>query len=201
MKGSLVWLLPLRTRRHWTDHLLLHIHATSTMMPRAPTTVAPSLVLKQNWETLAWLASWRSKLPDVDACPHTVFIHTSVLRHKPTNLIPLGFEAQTKKPSWWFCWPNHQTATVSFVAQTGKPERVVLMPNHKNHSDQFWGQTGRNPSEWFWGQNTRTVATGFEAKPGGTIDLGFEAEPRNTRSLFSCTRWRLHTTSPDLSIV
>jgi hypothetical protein len=36
---------------------------------------------------------------DVDACPHTVFIRSSVLRHKPTNLLPLGFETQTKKKS------------------------------------------------------------------------------------------------------
>jgi hypothetical protein len=32
-------------------------------------------------------------------CLHTVFIHSSVLRHKPTNLPPLSFEAQAKKLS------------------------------------------------------------------------------------------------------
>jgi hypothetical protein len=32
---------------------LLHFHVTSTMMPHAPPVVAPSPVLRQNWETLA----------------------------------------------------------------------------------------------------------------------------------------------------
>jgi hypothetical protein len=36
------------------------------------------------------------------------------------NHIPHGFEAQTKKPSWWFHGPNHQTTAVSFVSQMGK---------------------------------------------------------------------------------
>jgi hypothetical protein len=50
-------------------------------------------------ETLARLLSHRSKPPNVDVCPHTIFIRPSILRHKPTNLLPLGFEAQTKKLS------------------------------------------------------------------------------------------------------
>jgi hypothetical protein len=36
---------------------------------------------------------------NIDACAHTVFIRSSVLRCKPANLLSLGFEAQTKKPS------------------------------------------------------------------------------------------------------
>jgi hypothetical protein len=151
MKGTLVR-LPLRcTQRHQTDHLLLQIHMTSAMMPHAPPTVAPSPILRQNWETLAWLASRWRKPPDLDACPHTVVIRTSILRHKPTNLLPLGFEAQTKKPLRWFCGLKNQTVAAGFEAKTRKPERVVLRPNHKNHSHRFWGQTGRNPSEWFRG--------------------------------------------------
>jgi hypothetical protein len=122
MKGSLVW-LPLH-------HLWLHFHATSMMMPRPPPIVAPSLVLRQNWETLAWLASWWSKPLDVYACPHTVLIRSSVLRHKPTNLLPLGFEAQTKSLSRWFWGTNHQTIDLSFEAWNKK------LP---------W---------WFWGQTT-----------------------------------------------
>jgi hypothetical protein len=89
--------------------------------------------------------------PDVDVCPHTVFIRSSVLRRKPINLLPLGFEAQTKKSSWWFYEWNHQTTATSLEAQTGKPKWVVLRPNHKNRSHQFWGQTGRNCRPWFWG--------------------------------------------------
>jgi hypothetical protein len=116
MKGSLVWLPLRRTRLHRTDHLSLHFHMTSTMMPCTPPVIAPSLVFRQNWETLARLALWWSRPPDVNACPHTVFIRASVLRRKSTNLLPLCFEAQTKKPSRWFCGANHQTTAASFEA-------------------------------------------------------------------------------------
>jgi hypothetical protein len=165
-----------RTRRNRTNHLLLHIHAPSAMMPRAPHVVASSPVLRQNWKTLAQLASRRSKPSDVDACPHTIFIGTSVLRRKPTNLVPLGFENQR----------NHRGG---FVSQITKPQLSVLRTKMGN------------PSEWFWGQNTRTVTTDFEAKPGKTIDLGFEAKLRNSRSLSPSVRCRPHIPSPDLSIV
>jgi hypothetical protein len=53
IKGSLVWLPLRRIRHHRTDHLSLHIHVTSVMIPRAPPAVAPLPVLRQNWETLA----------------------------------------------------------------------------------------------------------------------------------------------------
>jgi hypothetical protein len=57
LKTDILVRLPLRrTRRHRTDHLLLHFHAISMMMPRAPPAVAPSPVLSQNRETLARLA-------------------------------------------------------------------------------------------------------------------------------------------------
>jgi hypothetical protein len=46
LKGSSVWLPLCCTRRHWTDHLLLHFHATSMMIPRAPPTVSPLPVLR-----------------------------------------------------------------------------------------------------------------------------------------------------------
>jgi hypothetical protein len=157
MKGSLAWLPLRRTRRHRTDRLLLHFHATSIMMPHKPPIATPPSVLKQNWEILAWLASRWSKLPDVNACPHTVFIHSSVLRHKPTNLLPLGFEAQTKKLLCWFCGSYHQTTATSFEAETGKLERVVLRPNRKNRSHCFWGQIGRNHWPWFWGWTKKHV--------------------------------------------
>jgi hypothetical protein len=78
MKGSLVRIPLRRTRRHQTDRLLLHFHMISTMMPRAPHVVAPSLVLRQNLETLALLASRWSKPLDIDVCPHTIFIRSSV---------------------------------------------------------------------------------------------------------------------------
>jgi hypothetical protein len=123
LKTDILVRLPLRrTRRHRTDHLLLHFHATSMMMPRAPPAVAPSPVLSQNRETLARLALRWSKPPDVNVCPYTIFIRSEVLRRKPTNLLPLSFEAQTKKLLWWFCCPNYQTSGADFEAQTGKPD-------------------------------------------------------------------------------
>jgi hypothetical protein len=111
------------------------------MMPHALPVVTPSPVLRQTCETLARLASQWNKPPDVDACPHTVFIRSLDLRWKPINLLPLSIEAQTKKPSRWFWGPNHQTVDLGFEAQTKKPSR------------------------WFWGLNHQTITTGFEAKP------------------------------------
>jgi hypothetical protein len=98
IKGSLVWLPLRRTWCYRSYHFLLHFHATSTTMPHTPPTITPSLVLSQKSETLARLASRWSKPLDVDACPHTIFIRSSVLRRKLTNLLPLGFVVQTKKP-------------------------------------------------------------------------------------------------------
>jgi hypothetical protein len=134
MKGSLFQLPLHRIRCHRTNHLSLHFHVTSAMMPRAQPTVAHSPVLRQSWETLAQLALWWSKPPNINTCPHTIIIRWSILRCKPTNLLPHGFEAQTKKPSWWFWGPNHQTIDLGFEAQTKKP------------SQWFWGQTTDKPS-------------------------------------------------------
>jgi hypothetical protein len=46
---------------------------------------------------------------------------------QPTNRNPLGFETQTKKPSWWFWGPNHQTRAAGFEAQTGKPSTTLFL--------------------------------------------------------------------------
>jgi hypothetical protein len=124
MRGSLVWLSLRHIRYHRIERLLLHFDVTSMMKPHAPPAVTPPLVLRQNWETLARLASRWSKPPDVDACPHTVFIRPSVLRHKPTNLRPLSFEVQTKKLWWWFRGTNHQTIATGFEA---KPRNMCFL--------------------------------------------------------------------------
>jgi hypothetical protein len=65
---------------------------------------------------------------------------------QPTNRSPLSFDAQTKKPSWWFWGPNHQTGAVGFEAQTGKPEPPVLRSNRRKLFEWFWGQTTHKPS-------------------------------------------------------
>jgi hypothetical protein len=141
MKGSLVLLPLLRTQHHRTNHLSLHFHATSVMMPRAPPVVAPLLVLRQNWETLGWLASWWSKPPNVNTCPHTVFIRSSVLRHKSTNPHPT-----------WFWDPNQEAVG------------MILRPKSLNCRPWFWGPNQETiivdlrPNHW------QTTAIGFEAK-------------------------------------
>jgi hypothetical protein len=132
MNGSLIWLSLRCTRHHRIGHLSLHFHTTSKMMPHAPPIVAPLLVLRQNWETLALPASRRSKPLDFNACPHTIFIRSSVLRRKPTSSSHLvlkvksrnchdDFEAQIKKMSWWFWGPNHQTIVTGFEAKPRNP--------------------------------------------------------------------------------
>jgi hypothetical protein len=147
LKGSLVRLQLSRTQRHRTNRLSLLFHTTSAMMPHAPSAIAPLPVLRQNWKTLVLLASRWSKPPDVDACPHTVFIRLSVLRSKPTNLLSLGLEAKTKKPLWWFWGPNHQTIDFGFEAQT------------KKLSQWFWGKTTNKPSPPVFRLNRETRAS------------------------------------------
>jgi hypothetical protein len=150
MKGNLVWLSLRRIRRHRTDCLLLHFHATSVKMQCASPTVAPSSVLRENWETLAWLGSRWSKPPDVDVCPHTVFIHSSVLRRKPSNLLPLilrlkprnchhDFEAQINKPSTLVLRSKLRNRCGNFEAQISKPSTLILSPEPRNWCHRFWG--------------------------------------------------------------
>jgi hypothetical protein len=145
MKSSLSWLSLHCTWHHWTDHLLLHFHMTSTMMPRVPPTVAPSPVLRQNWETLARLASRWSKPPDFDACPHTVFICSSILRCKPTNLLPLVLRLKPRK--------HHG----DFEAQITKPSTLVLRLKLRNYRSGFVAKILTNSSHWFWGQTKKHV--------------------------------------------
>jgi hypothetical protein len=190
LKGSLVRLQLQRTWRHWTDHLSLLFHVTSAMMPHAPSVVAPLLVLRQNRKTLTWLTSHQSKPPDIDACPHTVFIHPSVLRHKSTNLLPLDFEAQAKKLSRWFWGLNHQTIDLGFEAQTKKPLQW------------FWGQTTDKPSTLVLRPKAKNYRSGFEAKALTTVTTSFEAKLGNLPfSSPARVRCGSHTVLPDFPIV
>jgi hypothetical protein len=130
----------------WTQRNLRD-GATCTTLRRA------SSSFQANWEILAWLASTRSKLLDLDVCPMPS--HPPVdFEAQPTNHRTLGFEAKTKKPSHWFWGPNHQTIATGFEAQTGEPE----------------------PPPWFW-SSTKKPTTAFEAKPGETIATGYQAKP------------------------
>jgi hypothetical protein len=62
------------------------------MVPCAPPVVALLPVFRPDWETPATIASTQSKPLDLNACPADFVA-------QPTNRSPLGFEAQTKKPS------------------------------------------------------------------------------------------------------
>jgi hypothetical protein len=146
MKGSLIRLPLHRTWRHRT-----------TMMPCAAPAITPPPVLRQNWETLAWLALWWSKPPNVGACPHTVFICSSVLRHKPTNLLPHGFESHIKKPSLWFYGPNHQIAAASFEALTGKPTDLGFEAQPRNLSTMALRLDQETRRPWCWGSTRKSA--------------------------------------------
>jgi hypothetical protein len=135
------------TWSHRTDCLLLHFHVTSMMMPRAPPVVAPSPVVRQNWETLVRLASRQCKPPDVDTYPHAVSIRSTILRCKPINLIPFGFEAQITKPSTpilrlklenlrFLCssYVRYGSHTVSSDLPIIRPPSTRLVPDHPRSS-------------------------------------------------------------------
>jgi hypothetical protein len=93
-KGSRVRCSP----SHLLVRLRLDPHVTSKMVSRALPTVTPPPVLRPNWETVARLASMRSKPLDLSAC--LALSSSSVgFVAQPTNCSTLGFEAQTKKPS------------------------------------------------------------------------------------------------------
>jgi hypothetical protein len=101
---------------------------------------------------------------------------------QPINWSLLDFEAQTKKSSWWFWGPNHQTRAAGFEAKPG--ETVAT---------SFEAKLEKTVATGFEAKPLETVTTGFEAKSAKTIqvvlrpnysqivDLGFEAQPRNSR--------------------
>jgi hypothetical protein len=63
------------------------------------------------------------------------YLSTTIL--KPTNWSPLGFEAQTKKPSRWFWGPNHQTRATGFELQIGKLLILVLSLNQETYAPRL----------------------------------------------------------------
>jgi hypothetical protein len=70
-----------------------------------------------------------------------------------------------------------------------------------NHSYQFWGPNQQTRASGFGAKPQKTVATGFEVKLGETVNPCFEAKPRNLCSSSPRVWCRLHTTSPNLSII
>jgi hypothetical protein len=122
------------------------------MVPHAPPAVSPSPVLKPDWETLARLASRRSKPPDLDPCPML-----SSLR---------GFCGTTDKPKpAWFSGPNQETVAVILRSNSPNWSCQFWGSNRETRSHRFWGQTGRNRRHRFWGQTGENHPSGFEVKP------------------------------------
>jgi hypothetical protein len=133
---------------------------------------------------------------------------------QPTYRIPLDFEAQTKKLSWWFWDPNHQIRAVGFEAQTGKPEvtSFVAKPG-ETVATSFETKPEKIVATDFEAKLEKTVTTGFEVKPektipvvlklnhSQTVHLGFDPQLRNPRYSSSRAWCRPHTVSPDLLIV
>jgi hypothetical protein len=159
------------------------------MVPHAAPVVMPSSVLRQTGKSYPDLLSREASREISMRAP--CHLHPPIgFQAQPINHHPLGFVVQTKKPSWWFWGPNHQTVAADFEAQTGKPSNTSF--------DAKLGET---------------VITSFETKPGETVsvvlrpnhwqttDLGFEAQPRNSRSSFPRARCRPHTPLADLPIV
>jgi hypothetical protein len=124
---------------------------------------------------------------------------------QPINQSLLGFEAQTKKPSWWFWGPNHQTVAADFEAQTGKPKSTSFEAKpEKTITTDFKAKPEKivtvvlRPNHW------QTIATGFEAKPEKTVsvvlrpnhwqtvDLDFEAQPKPALHVSTCTVQTAH---------
>jgi hypothetical protein len=97
-----------------------------------------------------------------------------------TNRNPIGFEAQTKKPSRWFWDPNHQIEAAGFEAQTGKPSTTLVLRFNQETHHRFWDQSKRNVTTSFEDKLEKTVTAGFEAKPPETIAVGFEAKMLET---------------------
>jgi hypothetical protein len=141
------------------------------MVPCAPPAITHPPVLRPDWETLARLASTWSKPLDLDACPAPSSSFVGFLA-QPTNHSLLGFEAQTKKPSWWFWGPNHQTVAVSFESQTGKPSTTG-----------FQAKAGETIAIGF-DVKLKNRPSGFEVKPLTNRPSGFEAKP-----LSNCRPW------------
>jgi hypothetical protein len=97
---------------HRFVRLQLQLHTTFTMMPRASSTPH----LQQSW--------CQTGKPYSNLIPCKASHLHSLVGFMPQqiNCSPLSCETQIKKPSWWFCGPNHKTAIASFKAQTEKPK-------------------------------------------------------------------------------
>jgi hypothetical protein len=112
------------------------------MVPHAPPAVVPPPVLRPDWKTLVWLASKRSKPPDLDTCP------------TPFSLRRFCGTTDKLKPTWF--WGSNQE-TVAVILRLKSPNQSCQFwgPNWETHHHLFWGQTGENSRPWFWGSTKK----------------------------------------------
>jgi hypothetical protein len=99
---------------------------------------------------------------------------------QPTNQSLHGFEAQTKKPSWWFWGPNHQTVAAGFEAQLENPPAPWFWGSTKKPTAGFEAKPGETVTTSFEAKLEKIITTGFEAKPPKTVVAGFEAKLTET---------------------
>jgi hypothetical protein len=111
------------------------------MVPRAPPTVVPLLVLKPDSKTVEWLASRWSKPSDFNAC------------HVPSSL-RWFYGASDKSNFVWFWVTNQEIVT------------VILRRKSINRSCQFWWLNRKTWATNFEAKSLETVTTGFEAQTG-----------------------------------
>jgi hypothetical protein len=145
------------------------------MVPRVPPAVAPTSVLRPDWETLTRLASRWSKPPDLNASP------------APSSLCQFCGATDKLKPAWFWS-PNQEIVA------------VILRPKSPNQSYRFWGPNRETRRHQFWGQTWENCPSGFEAKPLINRRPWFWGSPENPRSSSPYARCKPHTTPPNLSI-
>jgi hypothetical protein len=121
-RPTCIMMHPMRSEQPASASLPHDLRDDATCTIRA----APPLVLRQNWKTQVKQAAifW--------CMPNTVFILPLVWA-QPTNRSPIGFEAQTTKPSW------------RFFGQVTKPQLPVLRPKPGKHDDHGVEAKPRNP--------------------------------------------------------
>jgi hypothetical protein len=144
------------------------------MVPHAPPTVAPTLVLRSDWETLSRLAFRWSKLPDLDAYP------------APSSLHRFYGASDKPKPAW-FWGPTQETVA------------VILRPKSPNWSCRFWGPNWKTVATGFEAKPEKTVPMVLRLNHWQTVDHGFEAQPRNHWVPDLCDH--LRSTTPGLLLL
>jgi hypothetical protein len=149
------------------------------MVPRTQPVVAPTSVLRPDWETLARLASRWSKSPYLDTCPAP----SSIRR----------FCSATDKPkSAWFWCPNQETVAVILRIKSPTKSPTVVVG--------FVIQT-ETRATGFEAKPEKTIPMVLRSNHWQTVDLGFEAQPRNMWFSSPCARCRPYISPPDFSIV